>query len=505
MPAGDCFRSTTALKSTKHLSMCSSSITVPKYSVSGNPLPICIISGCVPLCQCLWCLCLRGRVSLLQDLAVEVGYPRCAICRLPNRYVNRNAAVMSSLLSGKKYRVADVGLFTAGSWAESLAMEPKWGHPPADRDHMVLHGHILGVDIPTGCTPCGAASLKYHPEGSPPAYCKLEVTDLPALKKILYKEHTGGHRCTTYAGGRHWLDTYQTVRLTRDIDETVSGPAQQYGLDEYIFTLVCSDPHPDLQREFYHRYHHQWPPAHVIKCILQLPMLLVLVGHKPSKNFKREARISWSHCEIKIMQELSESVRQGYIACKYVLKRFLTVHRSQTKAGDGRSRVGSFHIKTVFLHYLEKRPPQMITSSFGLFMDLLNDLDRYLEVGKLPHYFLSECDLLVTVDSEERRIARQAIQAILSDPVTALLTSPTQPHQIYGEVRPDALVNSFQRVVTNPTCQRSWQGLFVLLARVDHCRHKRYLSQQRLDESLNVSGRPEMTVLIDALRQTKYS
>ena len=443
---------------------------------------------------------------------MEVSYPRCAICRLLDRDVNRNAITMSSLHSGEQYSVEWGRLLTAGSQAEGLALSEHWGHPPADVDSMVLHGGTLGVYIPGGQTPHEAACLEYHPEGCPPAYCKLEVIDLTALRQRLsgythswWEEHIDTRRCTTRAGGHHWLETYRTVRLIKVRGESVSGPAEQNGLYEYITALVCSGPHPELQREFRHRSRQQWPPADVIEDILQLPMLLVLVGHRLSKNFKREARISWSHCEMKIMQELPESVRQGYIACKYVLKRFLAVHRGQTKAGDGRSRVGSFHIKTVFLHYLEKRPPQMITSPFRLFIDLLNDLDRYLEVGKLPHYFLSECDLLVTVDREERCIARQAIRAILSDPLAAILASPIDPKQIYGEVHLDALVNCFRRVASHPMCERSWKDLSALLTRVDGSRHECFEMQRWWDQKDGVSGRPELIGLVETLKQIKHS
>ena len=123
-------------------------------------------------------------------------------------------------------------------------------------------------------------------------------------------------------------------------------------------------------------------------------MLLVLVGHKLSPEFNLRARISWSHLELKVIRELPESVRQSYISFKYVLKRVLKARRGQNEAGDGRSRVCSFHFKTVFLRYLEKRPLSLITSPFELFLDMLIQLDVYLEVGKLPHYFLADCDLL---------------------------------------------------------------------------------------------------------------
>ena len=424
--------------------------------------------------------------------------------------MKENAAVMSGLHSGDVYREERGRWLIAGSQAEGLALEHEWGHPPADTDSMRLIGGRLGVYIPGGQTTREAACLEYHPEGCPPAYCKVEVIDLTALRRALsnytgswWEEHIKVRRCTASAGGHHWLHTYNTLRLIRFVGDTVSGPAKQDGLAEKIITLVCSGPHPALEREFRHRSRKQWPPTNIIECILKLPILLVLVGHKLSDDVKYEARISWSHCEIKILQELPENVRQGYIASKYVLKYFLAAHRGQSKTNDGRRRVCSYHVKTAFLYYLEKRPPQMITSPFRLFIDLLNDLDHYLDVGKLPHYFLAESNLLETVDGEERRIARQAIQAILSDPLAALLTSPTDPHQIYGEVRSDALVDSFRRIVTHPTCERSWNDLSLLLARVDEYRRGRYGWQRWLDKECRVSVRPELTELVAALKRIR--
>ena len=241
---------------------------------------------------------------------------------------------MSSFHSGEKYLEECGGWFTSGSSAEGVALEDNWGHPRADWDTMRLYGCRFGVFIPGGHTPCWYASLDYHPEGCHPAYCKLEVINRTSLRHAILNSTQAWHsiaarRCTTRVGGCHWLDTYCIVRLMELNGKTVSGPAGQYGDFEYISALVCSGPHPALERQFLNRSRQQWPPADVIDYILQLPMLLVLVGHKLSKNFKCEARISWSHREIKFMLELSERVRMGYIACKYVLKYFLAVHWGQ--------------------------------------------------------------------------------------------------------------------------------------------------------------------------------
>ena len=210
-------------------------------------------------------------------------------------------------------------------------------------------------------------------------------------------------------------------------------------------------------------------------------MLLVLVGHKLSAGFRLEARISCRHLEYKLIKELPESVRQGYIACKYVMKCFLEGRRGPDDTGGGRSHVGSYHTKTVFLRFLEKKSPSLIISPFGLFLDLFNELEEYLKVGKLPHYFLAQCDLLET--------------------------SPTNPQQIYGEVSPDHIVVTFCRVADHPTCEQSQKGLFRLLARVDKRRQEKFREQVEMDSRIleRMSKRDGITGLVAMLKQINQS
>ena len=56
--------------------------------------------------------------------------------------------------------------------------------------------------------------------------------------------------------------------------------ASQDGQYDVVQTLVCSAPHPDLYEEFQTRQRGSWPHVSLIQYILQLPMLLVVVGHK---------------------------------------------------------------------------------------------------------------------------------------------------------------------------------------------------------------------------------
>ena len=448
-------------------------------------------------------------LSLSQDVALEAAIPRSAICRMWDGSVQENEYALSDLENGREYREGGAWAFTSGSRAEGLALEDDWGHEAPDVDVMYLNGGPFGVYMAGGQQPKGKSCLDFRPQGCPPAYCKLEISDLDGLKKSrAFGERWFGDRCVEESGGKKWINTYNLVRCMKDNnnatrDESVSGPASQDQDGEYdtVQTLVSSGPLPDLNYEYRHRTRGPWPHVSLINCLLQLPMLLVLVGHKLSPEFHLQARLSMSHLEYKLIKELRESVRQGYIACKYVMKRFLKARRGhKVSAGGGRSRVCSYHIKTALLHFLEKRPPSLYSSPFKLFLDLLAHLDVCLQEGKLSHYFLVQCNLLETVGDDERHLAHQVIREILSNPLNALLTSPTRPEQIYGEVRPDDLVIAFQRVSAHPTCEQSRNDLSKLLARVDERRRERFREQRESDGDYALSCRTELTGLVEMLK-----
>ena len=452
---------------------------------------------------------------MLQDVAIETAFPCAGISRIEAYNLEVNETYMSALEVGIVYddlwRNSE-GV-TSGSRAEGLALDDGWGHDPTDTDVMHIYGGPLGVNVPGGQRPRGKACLDFRPEGCPVGYTKLEITDLPGIREFHpSKSWTTSEETVHRSEDTYWLNAYQAVRgIQRGRGADISGPAAQEYVSngrvlDIVATLVCNGSHPDLYKEFLDRPR-QWPHVSLIMFLLKLPMLLVLVGHKLSPEFNLQARISWSHLELKLINEIPESVRQGYIACKYVLKRFLEAHRGPNDAGDGRSRVGSYHIKTVFLRYLEKTSPSSITSPFVLFLDLLRELDECLNVGKLSHYFLPQCNLLETVDGEERQIARQVILEIMSDPLNALLTSPTNPQQIYGEVRPDDLAVAFRRASAHLTSEQSRKDLSELLTRVDERRRERYRQQCQSDwskyENRRVSGRPELIELVHMLKTNK--
>ena len=475
-------------------------------------------------------LFLCGSLSLqaLYDVMVEAVFPTCAIFIQQDSAVRRNKVSLSRLASGKAHSRWRSREFMAGSRVEGLAMDSYWGHPWVDVDCMLLLRGQLGVCLPNrhgtisqqsrgnmssaatvSSLPTfrgrGSSCLEYAPQDCQPAYCKLRVTDTQALL-----EHPFVHAsCIDNADGHHWLNARRLKEeMMRGFIMTtgIQGPAGQAagGLFEYVPTLVAGAPHPAMD-DYFHRPRKEWPPQDQLEEVWQLPMCLALVGHKGSDNNHREARHSWSPSESILISELPAFIKQGCIAFKYTFKAF---PKDQIGTANGRSRVGSYHLKTTCLHYLEKTPPSSISSPYSLMISLLNELANYLTDGKLPHYFLPECDLLESVGYDEQLVALQAVEAILSDPVVAVLKCPSNPSEIFGDISPDDLVGAFRGVSTHPSSERNRKDLLRLLSRMDEWRHQRYCRQLKVDEDeeedLIVSGRPALKGLMGMMEQTKH-
>ena len=150
-----------------------------------------------------------------------------------------------------------LGPHTSGSRTEGLILENGWGHEDADSDEMWLNGGLLGVFVAGGQHLRGESCLEFRPEGCPPAYCKLQISDLHALEESMavvgvrwfndtrVKESDGVTRLSSYHVMRHMKDSDISTCC-----EPVSGPASQSGAFDIVNTLVCSDAHPNLHHEF---------------------------------------------------------------------------------------------------------------------------------------------------------------------------------------------------------------------------------------------------------------
>ena len=485
-------------------------------------------------------VCLHGNCpplwfQVLYDVMLEVVFPSAAIYQMMDSYVRDNQSILSDLTSGLAHHEAGVReewwRLVAGSTAEGLTLEVNWGHERSDFDDMFMYGAQLGVCVTqehlatrqhhspntsssssSGCH--GDSCLEYDPVGCPPAYTRLRVTD----RQALLSHYCVDDSCMEECDGHYWLlSAPLNQAIQRDINKgrtdpkflstSISGPAGQAseGLYEFVPTLVANEPHPAIKQYIKRLSSPEWPSHDQRQLIQQLPMNLVLVGHKDSPRINQEFRLSWSTNELVLIRTLPNHIKQGYIAFKYVMKYFLEMNRVQNETDDGRSKIGSFHFKMTFLYTLENTPPSKINSPFRLMMDLASNFLDYLNCGKLPHYFLPECDLLATVGHDERQIAIKCIHNIISDPISAVLKCPSVPRQIYGDILPDDLVAVFHRASTDPCCERRRHELVLLLSHLDEWRQQHYREELEWDDKYGTSGRPELRGLVRViLEQTKH-
>ena len=419
---------------------------------------------------------------------------------------------LDELREGKSFCELNSEDIMAGSRAEGLVVDEDWGHGDADKDYMLLCGGDLGVYVlPPGQQPPEGATLLYTPQQCPQAYCRLQVLHrerlLRAIAERSRKDDLSAsapelQQCVFREGCQLWLHSRHTLEVMQYSEiEAISGPAGQFddGLIETVISLVCSGPHPAMA-SFMERNRKNWPCTAVLDALIKQPMLLVMVGPKEAEDSYLMFRISWSTLEIILVSSLDLWVKQGYVCFKYTVKSVLKSLRSKDATGDGRSHIGSYHLKTVFFRHLEEHPPQQEGSSFQLMLDLCRDLQCHLLIGCLPHYFLQECDLLRTVGDGERQCALQAVGKVIADPLMAILLSPSEPKAIYGLHSPYDLIRCFRDVSSLPSCPDRRQCLWCLLHRLDDHREGLYREQLERDGRWGLSGRPELARLTDYMQ-----
>ena len=195
----------------------------------------------------------------LCDLMVEAVFPNCAIFLQTDQDLSVTATSISALKSGKAYRECpkdSLYCLVTGSQAEGLTLQIAWGHPWPDCDIMLLLGVYLGVNIPKnqlrkchsphvsssqGCHDNGC--LEYVPEGCPPAFAKIRVTNImgliewnPPLDLFSCLEQRDGHIWLNTARFSHVMmqDYNKLVAHRTELGEStgVSGPAGQVIYEE---------------------------------------------------------------------------------------------------------------------------------------------------------------------------------------------------------------------------------------------------------------------------------
>ena len=170
--------------------------------------------------------CIFFPPQALCEVILETVFPTCAIFQLPGPSVNLNESTLNALKTRKTYQQRECGQLITGSTAEGLTLQEGWGHPLPDWDSMWPYGAELGVTIPgprslfsrfVSVFVKDKSCLKYVPQGCPPAYARLKITDKEAL---LLNEYVAAD-CVDPGD---WLNTRRLNERINQIDaETDSG------------------------------------------------------------------------------------------------------------------------------------------------------------------------------------------------------------------------------------------------------------------------------------------
>ena len=284
----------------------------------------------------------------------------------------------------------------------------------------------------------------------PAAYVKVQICgdSFACMWSMAQQEHVFMdkiHTCIVERYGASWLSSPKTLLLLNPIAEYLEdrrhGPAVQTSSEDMVTALIYSEPAAGFKDYLSRKRASQWPPDSALKQLARLPALLTVTGHKLSADRDIEFRLSWSIGEVLLASSLPIWIKQGYWAFKYCLKnaklRLQKTNVDPEDKDEGRSVIGTYHLKTVLLWELEQLAIWQRECPFHVMTLLLERLAITLQSAtddarpRLDHYFLPRCDLLECVPDDEILFTLSCISAIQNDPLGALIRAPVFPAEVY--------------------------------------------------------------------------
>ena len=182
---------------------------------------------------------------------------------------------------------------------------------------------------------------------------------------------------------------------------------------------------PKVAREWINRKR-AWPSPDTIHRIIQGGFHLVVKPPKSGGCPETDFRLSFSHAEYLLSQELNDMQRQCYRALKKYYSLYL---RTEPKC------LVTYHLKTLFLQTCEKTGAEMWTEDnrTACMMELLENLLCALTEKCLRHYFITDCNLFDIENIETPHVLdslAEKVEQFMSNPTKFLaeLILETRPH-----------------------------------------------------------------------------
>ena len=168
---------------------------------------------------------------------------------------------------------------------------------------------------------------------------------------------------------------------------------------------------PMVAREWIER-ERKWPSLDVVKKVIHEGFYLVVKPPKNGGNPDCDFRISFSHAEYLLSQEMNDVQRECYIC----LKKYHAAYFASNPKG-----LVTFHLKNLFLQTIEETGAEMWTESnrTECMMKLFGNLLNALRQKKLPHFFVRSYNLFCIDYIESSEILES-----LAEKVEQIIASP---------------------------------------------------------------------------------
>lgn len=182
------------------------------------------------------------------------------------------------------------------------------------------------------------------------------------------------------------LDYLSTMKPVQEFENPYNNPEEcTFSVSIDIVPALQARGWPKVAREWINRKRH-WPSHETIHTIVQEGFHLVVKSPKGGGCSNTMFRLSFSHAEYLLSQQLHDDQRKCYRALK---KYYSACLRTKPKS------LATYHLKTLFLQTCEETRADMWTEEnmTTCMMTLLANLHSSLSEKYLRHFFIKDCNL----------------------------------------------------------------------------------------------------------------
>ncbi|XP_020618225.1 uncharacterized protein LOC110056122 [Orbicella faveolata] len=227
------------------------------------------------------------------------------------------------------------------------------------------------------------------------------------MKKITHEIKTMYNRLVEHLFG---AGTQVEETKFQGTEKTQLHERVKFGMD--IVPAFRTRGWPEVAREWISR-DRKWPSADIVDKVIQEGCHLVVKPPRNNGNPDCDFRISFSHAEYLLSQEMNHIQRE----CYRCLKRYHRAYLSTQPAS-----LVTFHLKNILLQTIEETGVETWTESnrAGCVMKLLGNLLKALTKKDLRHFFVRSYNLFSVDYIEDPKILEilaWKVEQIMSDPV----------------------------------------------------------------------------------------